>query len=48
VHLAFSPVFLGKGERLFSGINIPKLDFNQILRVEGEKVTHSLLTREIK
>jgi len=41
MHLAFSPVFLGKGEHLFSGIDMSK--FTQIQRVEGEGATHIIL-----
>ncbi len=45
VHLALSPVFLGSGEPLFSGIDIPELGFSQIQRVEGEKATHILMAK---
>jgi dihydrofolate reductase len=48
MHFVISPVFLGSGEHLFSGIDISKLGFNQIQRVEGEKATHILLAKEIK
>jgi dihydrofolate reductase len=48
MHLAFSPVFLGLGEHLFSGIDLSKLGFNLIQRVEGEKATHILLAKEKK
>lgn len=45
MHLAVSPVFLGEGEHLFSGINLPKLGFTSVKTVQGEKATHILLAR---
>ncbi|PWT98204.1 MAG: deaminase [Bacteroidetes bacterium] len=48
LHLAYSPVFLGQGENLFTGIDLDKLGFNKIERVEGEKATHILLSMEKK
>ncbi len=45
IHFVVSPVFLGSGEQLFSGIDMPKLGFDKIQRVEGEKATHILLTK---
>ncbi|HZJ54015.1 MAG TPA: dihydrofolate reductase family protein [Myxococcaceae bacterium] len=45
VHLAFSPVFLGKGENLLSGIDLPGLGFRVSEHVPGEKATHVVLTR---
>ena len=48
MHFVISPVFLGSGEHLFSGIDMSKLGFNQIQRVEGENATHILLTKEQK
>lgn len=43
MHLAFPPVFLGSGEHLFSGIDIPALGFNQIEKINGEKANHIIL-----
>ncbi|MGA7684840.1 MAG: dihydrofolate reductase family protein [Terriglobales bacterium] len=40
MHLAMSPVLLGEGEHLFSGINLAKLGFNSIRSVAGENATH--------
>src|SRR5579864_1409762 len=40
MHLAISPVFLGEGESLFSGLNLPKLGFTPFKIVAGEKATH--------
>ena len=48
MHFVISPVFLGSGEHLFSGIDMPKLGFNHIQRVEGEKATHIILTKSVK
>jgi dihydrofolate reductase len=35
IHLAVSPVFLGEGEYLFSGINLSKLGFTPFKTVAG-------------
>jgi dihydrofolate reductase len=43
--LAVSPVLLGEGEHLFSGINLPKLGFNPFRTVAGENATHVILKR---
>jgi dihydrofolate reductase len=43
MHLTFSPIFLGSGEHLFSGIDISALGFNQIEKINGEKATHIIL-----
>ena len=45
MHLAVSPVFLGEGEHLFSGISLPKLGFAPFKTVSGEKATHVLLRK---
>ena len=45
MHLAVSPVFLGEGEHLFSGIDLPKLGFAPLKTVSGEKATHVLLRK---
>jgi dihydrofolate reductase len=43
MHLAVSPVFLGEGEHLFSGIDLTKLGFTPFRTVSGEKATHVLV-----
>lgn len=48
MHFVISPVFLGSGEHLFSGIDMSKLGLNQIQRVEGEKGTHIIITKSNK
>jgi dihydrofolate reductase len=45
IHLTFSPIFLGSGEHLFSGIDISALGFNQIEKINGEKATHIILKK---
>ena len=40
MHLAISPVLLGEGEHLFSGINLPELGFTALRTVSGENATH--------
>jgi dihydrofolate reductase len=46
MQLAFSPIFLGSGEALFSGIDMPALGFNKIQRIDGERTTHIIITKE--
>jgi dihydrofolate reductase len=43
MHLAFSPVLLGEGEHLFSGINLHELGFRVAKSVAGEGATHALI-----
>lgn len=45
MHLAISPVFLGQGEHLFSGINLPDLGFAPSRTVHGENATHVLVKK---
>jgi dihydrofolate reductase len=45
MHLAVSPVLLGEGENLFSGMNLPKLGFASVKTVYGEKAMHLLLRK---
>lgn len=40
MHLALSPVLLGEGENLFSGMNLFKLGFAPVKTVFGEKAMH--------
>lgn len=46
MHLAFSPVFLGTGENLFSGIDLPKLGFAVTEKAETADATHVILGRK--
>ncbi len=45
MHLAVSPVLLGEGENLFSGINLPKLGFTLSKTVPGENATHVFIEK---
>ncbi len=40
MHLAVSPVLLGEGEHLFTGISLPQLGFRLVRTVAGENATH--------
>lgn len=46
MHLAMSPVLLGKGEHLFSGMDLPKLGFKSPEMTHGEKAIHLLFQKE--
>ena len=45
MHLAISPVLLGSGEHLFTGIDAPKLGYQCTERVATANATHVVLTR---
>lgn len=45
VHLAVSRVFIGVGERLFDGLDLPALGYGVSQVVAGERATHVVLTR---
>lgn len=40
LEISLSPVFLGSGENLFSGIDMFNLGYNKIIRTESEEATH--------
>jgi dihydrofolate reductase len=46
MHLAISPVLMGEGEHLFSGINLSSLGFDRISVIPGEDATHVLINRQ--
>lgn len=46
MHLAVSPVLMGEGENLFSGINLPQLGFTISRTVTGENATHVLIGKK--
>jgi dihydrofolate reductase len=48
IHLAFSPVLLGEGGNLFSGINLSKLGFAPYKTLAGENATHVFLRNQKK
>ena len=45
LHLAISPVFLGAGENLLGGINLPELGYRVTEHAATAKATHIVLTR---
>ncbi len=45
LHLALSPVVLGRGEALFAGIDLPALGYRVTQAVPTEMATHIVLTR---
>jgi dihydrofolate reductase len=45
MHLAFSPVFLGAGEHVFAGIDLPRLGFTETQTTYGERATHVILKK---
>ena len=46
MHLVVSPILLGDGEPLFSGINLPALGFAPTETVFGPAATHVVLTKQ--
>lgn len=45
LHLALSPVVLGRGEPLFAGVDLPDLGYRVTEAVPTELATHLVLTR---
>jgi dihydrofolate reductase len=45
MHLAVSPIFLGQGEHLFDGLDLPKLGFAPCRTVPGEGALHVIVRR---
>jgi dihydrofolate reductase len=45
MHLAVAPVFLGRGESLFAGIDLPSLGYRCVQHVATERATHLLIGR---
>ena len=45
LHLAVSPVFLGSGEPLFAGIDLPALGYRVTEAVPTQRATHLVLAR---
>ena len=46
LHLALSPVFMGEGEYLFSGINWHELGYVSFKTVHGERATHIFIQKK--
>jgi dihydrofolate reductase len=47
MHLAISPVLLGSGEHLLSGLDLPALGYRVAEDVASEAATHVILTRDL-
>src|SRR4051812_39020346 len=45
MHLAVSPVLLGKGENLFAGLDLPALGYHRTEHVQSAGVTHVVFTK---
>lgn len=45
LHLAISPVLLGRGERLFDGLDLPSLGYTCTRHEASARATHIVLTR---
>lgn len=45
LHLAIAPVFLGKGEHLFEGMDLPALGYRSTGTVAGEGATHLIIDK---
>jgi dihydrofolate reductase len=48
IHLALSPIFLGAGEHLFSGIDMSKLGYHEVQVLKGERAIHVLMMKNEK
>lgn len=48
LHIAISPVLIGKGEHLFEGINLPELGYCCTQHVASPRATHIVLSRGAK
>jgi len=46
LRLAVSPVFIGKGENLFAGLDLPDLGYARVESVAGENATHIRVMRQ--
>ena len=47
IHVAVSPIFLGEGEHLFAGLDLPKLGYERTEHVPTPNATHIVLTRKV-
>ena len=48
LHLAMRPVFMGRGENLFQGLDLPTLGYECYQQIAGERATHLLLRRLVR
>jgi len=47
MHLAMAPVFLGKGENLFAGLDLPTLGYSCTEHVSTPATTHLIVTKQV-
>jgi dihydrofolate reductase len=47
MHVAIAPVLLGRGERLFEGVDLRTLGYVCVQHVPSEKATHVVLKRQV-
>ena len=45
MHLAVAPIFLGSGEHLFAGIDLPKLGFTEMQTIYGKGAAHVVVKK---
>ena len=48
LHLAMRPVFMGRGENLFAGLDMQALGYECYQHIAGERATHLLLRRLVR
>lgn len=46
MHVAIAPILLGRGERLFEGVDLPALGYECVQHVASEKATHVVFRRQ--
>ncbi|MCG2615068.1 dihydrofolate reductase family protein [Terrimonas sp. NA20] len=46
IQLTISPVLLGSGEHLLEGLDLPKLGFNEVEKINGEQAMHVVLRKK--
>jgi dihydrofolate reductase len=48
MHVAIAPVLLGRGERLFEGVDLRSLGYACVQHVPSEKATHVVLEHQVR
>lgn len=48
MHVAIAPILLGRGERLFEGVDLRALGYDCVEHVASEKATHVVFRRQVK
>jgi dihydrofolate reductase len=46
LHLAMRPIFMGRGEKLFDGLNLRELGYQVEKTVPGERATHLIIRKQ--